>query len=199
MAFGPPATEPLTVTSPTPGALTYPTGLQKLVEAMDAIYCRGRTIVSCLRSDTEDTGPAAFFALDNTADAVNAATMTLVWCLPYTLPDPLPGSGSQTGAGTGSTADARGALRLIARVQDCTATVRVYPLTLPDTLGTATTATTPGSAGVYSWQSADVLIPSGLAPGDLCAIFITITAAASAYAQCAGFSLIELPITDLTP
>lgn len=199
MTFGPPATIPQLVTSPIAGGMTLPDGIQALIDAQDALYCRGRTIVSDLRDDDADTGARAFFALDNTGDEVNAAALNLVWALPYTLPDPLPGSANQTGAGTGATAATRGALRLLARVMDCTVTVRVYPLTLPGTLGTATTATTPGSAGVYSWQSVDVLIPSGLAPGDVCAMFVSMNAAALAYAKCSAFSLIELPITDLTP
>jgi len=195
MSFGPPTPAPVTIFAPAEGA-PIDDGIvaDVTINALGTAYARGRVVVSDVRVSGADNGPAAEYRISNEE---TPQALGLLWFLPYTMPTPLPGSANAM-ASTGATAATRGVLRLLVRGANITARLRVYPLTLPSTLGT------PGSDTVTigateAWASVDVLLPTGLDAGDLCALQVQVSSPADTTGTVTAWAIIEPPVTDLTP
>jgi hypothetical protein len=197
MSFGPPSPATTVITPAVPGSGNSETLAQVILsDALDTAYSRGRVLVGCARS-TADTGPDAAFKL---VYGESSTELVLVWHMAYTVPSPLPGSANRTGASTESTADTRGALRLHARAKDCTVRLEVASLTLPATLAGSAAATCTGGTGVYAWDSDDVLLPTGAAPGSLLSIRVSMRVTSLDIAGfLTHFCVCEPTQTDLTP
>lgn len=196
MSFGPPSPATTVITPAVSGSGNSETLAQTILsDALDTAYSRGRVLVSCARS-TADTGPDAAFKLVWSADSTE---LVLVWHMAYTVPSPLPGSANRTGPATGTLPN-RGALRLYARAKDCTVRLEIAALTLPATLGGAASATCTGGSGVYAWDSDDVLLPTGVEPGSLLSIRVSMRVTSLDIAGfLTHFAVIEPTQTDLTP
>lgn len=152
------------------------------------------------KQTTVQTEPCAAFRSDSSS----------VWSIAHLSyfrlpPDVLPGSANRTSAGSSSTAATRGSLNARVILRNAQVKIGIRKATISGSYGQGTTfgswniQTATNSAATWTGKDLEILLPSGIAPGDdyELAIWWKSSGASTGYLQ--AWTIWEPPLTSVSP
>ena len=161
---------------------------------------RFQVLTSEARKETTDqTEPCAAFRSDS------SSTWSIAHLSYFRLPDVLPGSENRTSAGTGASATTRGALNARVILYRAQVKIGIRKATIAGTYGQSTTygpwviSTATNSAASWTGKDLEILLPSGIAPGDDYEIGIWWKSSGASTGYLRAWTVWEPPLTSVAP